>query len=286
MGYLIYRSKFYIFQPFDQNEDVPMHYRTNYNKEVKHKLSLYNYLKNTLEYKEFKNSKAKKLKANAQKGIFKDDGNIYDFDATMEYYDVRDEFEFVGIIDKELSRRKSKRPEEMKDVFKIREKRNKILEKKRGTGIPSLKGAVCATSKNKEYLENISTTLNVKIVKSDTRTQICNKVRDKMLYLEKYGTTKDKNKFTYMMIPSNHPEFQFPYNLEDRIKFLTEKLKSEIKYKLNITIKNDKVKSGANKGNTSYSVIIKSDKSLKEYEPLLSGYNAKFSNKEIVITIE
>lgn len=287
MGYLIYRSKFYIFQPFDQNEDVPMHYRTNYNKEVKHRLSLYNYLKNTLEYKEFKSNKAaKKLKSGNQKGIFKEDGNIYDFDSTMEYYDVRDEFEFVGIIDKELSRRKSKRPEEMKDVFKIREKRNKILEKKRGTGIPSLKGAVCATSKNKEYLESISKMLKVKIEKADTRTQICNKVRDMMLELEKYSTTKDKNKFTYMMIPSNHPEYPFPYNLEDRVKFISDKLRADIKYKINISVKADKAKSGSNKGKAVYIITIKSDKSLKEYESLLKEYNAKINNKETIIIVE
>ena len=38
------------------------------------------------------------------------------------------------------------------DIFKIRGKRSKILVKKRGTGIPTLKGAVCSTSKDKDYL--------------------------------------------------------------------------------------------------------------------------------------
>ena len=74
----------------------------------------------------------------------------------MDYYDDRKEFKFIGIIDKETNRRKSKRVEEIKDVFKIREKRDKVLDKKRGTGIPSLKGAVCATSKQKEYLEELA----------------------------------------------------------------------------------------------------------------------------------
>ena len=33
----------------------------------------------------------------------------YDYDSIMEYYDNRDEFKYVGIIDKESSRRKIKK---------------------------------------------------------------------------------------------------------------------------------------------------------------------------------
>ena len=51
-----------------------------------------------------------------------------------------------------------------------------------------------------------------------TRELICNELRDKMLYLEKYSTTKDGNKKTYVIVPFNHLKYQFPYNLEDRIK--------------------------------------------------------------------
>jgi len=49
----------------------------------------------------------------------------------MEYYENREEYEYVGFIDKEISRRKNKSIDEIKDVFKLREKRAKILEKKR-----------------------------------------------------------------------------------------------------------------------------------------------------------
>ena len=52
-----------------------------------------------------------------------------------------------------------------------------------------------------------------------TREYICNEIRDKLLFLEKYSTSKDGNKITYMMIPLNHPIYPFPYNLEDRIKY-------------------------------------------------------------------
>ena len=116
-------------------------------------------MKNSLEYNQLDDSK-NSMKSKT-KGLLKDDINMYDFESTMEYYDSRDEYEYVGIIDKELSRRKSKRFEEMKDVFKIREKRNKILEKKRGTGIPSFKGAVCSTAKHKDYLNKITKKLTV-----------------------------------------------------------------------------------------------------------------------------
>jgi len=60
-GYLIYRDKYYIFQPFDQNEDVPIYYRTTANTNISQKLSLYNYLKSTNIYQNLKD-KSKKNK--------------------------------------------------------------------------------------------------------------------------------------------------------------------------------------------------------------------------------
>ena len=33
-GYLIQRNKYYIFQPFNQNEDVPMYYRATFNSNI------------------------------------------------------------------------------------------------------------------------------------------------------------------------------------------------------------------------------------------------------------
>ena len=281
MGYLIYRSKYYIFQPFTQNEDVPVHYRTNYNKEVKNRLSLFNYLKNTVQYKNLNSSKTNKT--DDKKGMFKEDVAVYDFESTLEYYENRDEFDYVGIIDKELSRRKSKRFDEMKDVFKIREKRNKILEKKRGTGIPSLKGAVCSTSKNKEYLENIAKKLGINLSKSGiTRTNICDKIKEKMLELEKYGTSKAQNKFTYVMIPANHPNIPFPLNLEDRVKYISDKLKSEIKYKLKTSVSTDSKKGSA----IVYTLKFQADKPLTEYKDIVAKFGGKLNDKEIVIIVE
>jgi hypothetical protein len=282
-GYLIFRNKYYIFQPFDQNEDVPMYYRTTFDKPIVQKLSLYNYLKNTTQYQAYKGSKKKKSDEakEEQKEVA-----VYNFDEVMDYYDNRDEFKYVGIIDKEVSRRKNKQMEEVKDVFKIREKRAKILEKKRGTGIPSIKGAVCATSKNKEYLENIAKELGVEVVGNETRDDICGKIKDKMLLLEKYSRKKEGNKLTYIMVPSNHPEYRFPLNIEDNLTFTISKLKQDINIKLNIEVKTDKVKTGPQKGMSIYKIVIKDDKKLSEYESILKKHNAVKEKNEWIITLE
>lgn len=169
----------------------------------------------------------------------------YNFDEVIDYYENRDEYKFVGIIDKEENRRKNKRIDEVNDVFKIREKRDKILEKKRGTGIPSLKGAVCATSKQKEYLESLAKDLGITIKNKDvTRTDLCNNIMEKLIELEKYS--KGKNKITYIMIPNNHPKYKFPLNIEDRITYVKDSvsklLSKNIKFKENIKNKEMEIK--------------------------------------------
>lgn len=280
-GYLIYRNVHYIFQPDNLNEDVPMDYRMNFNKDLSNNLSLYNYLKNTHEYKKYQNTEVK-----SDDAIFKEETSIYDFDSIMDYYDNRKEFKYVGIIDKEVSRRKSKKLKDMKDVFKIREKRSKILEKKRGTGIPSLKGAVCSTSKDKKYLLKIAKIINAVPSKSDTRVQICDIIKNKMLELEKYGTDKKSDKLTYIMIPSNHNEYPFPYNLEDRIRYITEKLKVEIKYKINIKTTTTKISKGENKGKPSYKMVVSSKQPLKEYNTLFTKHHGTLNNNTVTFMIE
>ena len=180
--------------------------------------------------------------------------SFYNFDDTMEYYDNRNEYKYVGIIDKEINRRQSKRPDEIEDVFKIREKREKILEKKRGTGIPSFKGAVC-TSKSKEHLFDIANDLGINMKTIDSnRTSLCKVVKEKLLYLEKYST--GKNKKTYMMIPFNHPIYKFPLNLEDRCEYVKNKVN-------NILNKNIKFKENNNKNKSfdiSFTLSVVPDK--------------------------
>ena len=240
-GYLIYLDNYYLFQPFDENENVPMYYRTQYQYNYQSKLGLQNYI--SLE-------KKSDVVDDDYNDIFStntnddyDDKDIYEynFDDVMDYYDQRKEHEIVGIIDKEINRRKTKRENEVLDVFKIREPRNKILDKKRATGIPSLKGAVCATSKEKEYLEKIAKDLGIKYsTKNITRVNLCDDIMNKLIELEKYS--KGKDKITYIMIPSNHPKFLFPLNLEDRIEYIKNKVSNILNKKItfNTTIDDKK----------------------------------------------
>jgi hypothetical protein len=224
-GYLIYLDGYYLFQPFDENENVPMYYRTQYQHNYKSKLGLQNYM--TMEKM---TSEADLIESEGEDTDLKG----YSFDDVMDYYDERKENKIVGILDKDTNKAKTK---EIKDIFKIREKREKILDKKRATGIPSQKGAVCATSKQKEYLEKIAKDLDIKnIPKEITRDDLCNNIMEKLIELEKYS--KGKDKMTYIMIPSNHPKYLFPLNLEDRVEYIKNKvsniLNKKITFKENI----------------------------------------------------
>lgn len=286
-GYLIYRDEYYIFQPFDQTEDVPLYYRVNNMQDINYELSLYNYLKNSDEYKKLKNNdKHKKSDDPDVVSKMGDEVSVYNFDDTMEYYDARDEYEIVGIIDKEISRRKNKRADEIKDVFKIRPKLPKILDKKRGTGIPSLKGAVCATSKSKEYLDDTAKKLGATIKPEMTRTDVCGLIEKQMLEKEKYATTKDKNKVTYIRLPANHPQYPFPYNLEDRVKFIIDKLRSEIKHTIDINTSKETVKSGDNKGKPSYHISIKKKAQLNDYNDVFKKFGATSEKDGWLIIVE
>ena len=235
-GYIIQRDKYYIFQPFDENEDVSMFYRQNIPIEYSNLVSINNYVK-----QKFGNIKIKTIKENKQN---KDLIN-YDFTNALDYYQNRKENFIVGIIDKNFNKLASSEI----DLFKIRQPLS-FSNKKRGTGIPTLKGAVCSTSKDKEYLMNLIKKIpninknEINRIDKLTRELICNELKNKLLYLEKYSTTKDNNKVTYVMIPYNHPLYPFPYNLEDRIKYISDKINTIIGKNIDISIKkfNDPIK--------------------------------------------
>jgi hypothetical protein len=165
--------------------------------------------------------------------------NDYNFTDVFEYYDKKDEAEYVGIIDKPVARKKTV-SEELDDVFKIRQSRAKVLDKKRGTGIPSLKGAVCFSSKDKRFLLKIAKKIGLIDIPTDTRINICEAIRLRLLYLEKYSTDKDDNKKTWMIIPSNHPKYPFPLNLEDRIQYIKNGIQEKIPTNITIDIKEKK----------------------------------------------
>lgn len=280
-GYLIYIDKYYIFQPFDQNENVPMYYRASFDKKIKTSLTLYNYLRNI---EEVPVDKFKKTDMDTEEEDLMDKPVTgYDFNSVMEYYDSRDEFKYVGIIDKESSRRKAKSAEELSDVFKIRDRRPKVLIKKRSTGLSSLFGSVCATSKSKEVLEDIAKRLNIKIKQGKTRFDICDDIRDRLLFLEKYSTGKDN--MTYVMIPANHPKYPFPYNLEDRSKYMVDQIKDKIKFKINMDVKKNKTKIDGYPTMT-YSIEIVNDPNLKEFEEFLKSLGFSLAKNKWVLNVD
>ena len=238
-GYIIQRDKYYIFQPFDENEDVTMFYRQNIPLNQMNSISVKNYIKQAYGEELIKRYKDDEDDNNDEKMVG------YNFEDTLDYYNNREENFIVGIIDKNLNKLASSTD----DLFKIREAKSKKVDKKRGTGIPTFKGAVCHTAKDKPYLLKLMKKMpeisseEIDKIKKLTREEICTTLKEKLLYLEKYSTTKDGNKMTYVMIPLNHPLYPFPYNLEDRIK-------NRIKQINKIAMKNIDIKVIKNKDKT------------------------------------
>ena len=279
-GYLIQRGKYYIFQPFNENEDVPMYYRQNINLEQTNQVSLNNYIKQTFKriiYKE-ENETENKVE---QKKV-----KQYNFDDTLDYYDMREENFIVGIIDMNTNQLASSEA----DLFKIRPPRARVLDKKRATGLPTFKGAVCSTSKDKNHLMKIMEKIP-NVSKSDlervnklTRESICLEIRDKLLYLEKYSTTSDKNKMTYVMVPIDHPTYPFPYNLEDRIKYKLDKIAKFVN-----RIVEHKVVKNKNKNisyeNISYEIIIDNTKELSNFAKQFENLDFKLDKNKWVCIV-
>lgn len=274
-GYIIYRNNNYIYQPIGESENISLYYRSTNNIPLENKVSFTNYLKNLPKYNELKSQT--NISVNVQ------DNNIYDFDTNAEYYEHRAENKYVGIIDK--NNQKSKTYDQANDVFKIREKRSKILNKKREAGLPTLKGSVCFNSKDKVYINKLAHYLEIptKDMKY-TRTQVCDLIKNKLLLLEKYSTGKDK--LTYIILPSNHVLYPFPYNLEDRVEHVINELKNNIKIKIDYKKKVIKKTIGDEKGMPSYLIYFKDVPELKQYENLLNKHKAKKENGEIHILLE
>jgi hypothetical protein len=222
----------------------------------------------------------KKSKKKSKKNY---DGLVYDFESNSEYYEERNENEIVGIIDKNYNRHN----EDNEDLFKIRGQRSKILVKKRGTGIPTLKGAVCSTSKDKDYLLNLLkktpnvTKQEIDLVKRETRLNICELLKIKLLFLEKFSTKKDKNKITYVIVPSNHPNYPFPFNLEDRVDHINEKLNDITDKNVSTTVK--KYKDGIfmdkrNKDYLKYIIEFKNTKSIASHKRKIEDMGFKLDS--------
>lgn len=277
-GYLIYRKNKYIFQPFDENENLPMYYRRKNIIDISTSLNVKDYIHNKEEYINYK-----KLTQSDQGSDNLFLNNKYDFDSVQEYYDERDEFEYVGIIDQESTRKKVGTIDTIEDEFKIRQRRPKVLSKKRETGVPSFKGAVCKTAKDKDFLIKLAKKLDIKLESKIIRNDICNAIRDRMFDLEKYSTGKEK--ITYLIVPANHPSIPFPLNLEDRLKKIIDDIVKEIR----ISAKYDKIinkKQGAYPDIKYFSYTVTFDKSMDKYADVLIKAGAEKINDQYVIEID
>ncbi len=284
-GYLIYRNKFYIFQPFDKNEDLPMYYRTTFHSNLFNSLSIYNYLKTTDILSMINDDYKENIKSKTSYSI------TYNFKDTIEYYDSKIEYKYVGIVDKSTLKKRIVN-QNIPDVFKLRTKREKILVKKRGAGIPTTTGAVCENAKKKKELIDIANRLNIDLRKDDSydsRLGLCELIKYRLLYLEKYSTNDDKNKYTYFIIPINHPIYPFPFNLEDRIQYILEQIdtKIPIKYKHTIIKTNNGIFENQRDVNlTKYILNIENSKDLNKYEKILKSFLFQLDNDKWSIIIE
>jgi hypothetical protein len=261
-----------------------MYYRTNYDINADNMTSMENYL--NMKYGKIKESN---LPLEEVEKTTKD----YDIKSVNYYYSMRPENFIVGILSK--GKNSNNTAHGTKDIFKIRPPLKISGDKKRGTGIYSLTGAVCATSKDKPFLLNTIKKLKHMVslditVKLTTREDMCNNIKILLLYLEKYATTKNDNKVTYMMIPQNHTVYPFPYNLEDRIKHILQKIKEVIGREYDYVVKKEHNGSfeGINKL-PSYTIEIKTDKYIKEHiKELEKLFNIVESehNKDYIIVVE
>ena len=283
-GYLIYRQRYYIFQPFDENEELPMYYRQNYRPSIVNKLSIEDYLQSTTDYKSFETNFQEEAEKEEDKTTESPSRKVYDFTSIQEYYDSREEYDYVGIIDQSRVRRKTD-IDVIQDEFKIRQQRPKVLTKKREVGVPSFKGSVCSTSKDKQLLINISKKLNIDTKNSTTRLDICDIIRNKLFDLEKYSTTKDKNKKTYLIIPANHPTIPFPLNLEDRTKHILNDIQKQSRTIVSPKIIVTPLKNGQFKDIKYVSYRLEFDKSMDRFGDILSNFGAKKVGNQWILTI-
>jgi len=268
-GYLIKRNEFFIFQPFNEDENITMYYRQTLDIIDNNQISIENYVKYNYNYVDDNNDKKNNT----------DNFDIeYNFDDVLEYYNKREENFIVGIIDKN----KNKLAYDNNDLFKIRPNIEKISTKKRGTGIYSLKGAVCTTTKDKNSLIKLYNKLSdEKIEKNLTKESLCENIKNRLLYLEKYSTSKDGNKKTYMIIPFNHPIYEFPYNLEDRIKHIIKQLNKFIDINLNITVKKEK----DSNNNIFYILLFENNKNIDKKKEYLIENKFELKNNNWIKTI-
>lgn len=274
-GYLIYVDRYYIFQPFDENENLPIHYRQTYRPQIINKITLKDYMSNTKEWSKVVSTDSKSHKSS---------NPIFEYD--IEYYETKPEYIYVGTIDYEYKRKDGNYDDNssLADEFKIRISRPKVSSRKRETGIPSFKGAVCRNAKDKEELLSIAKKIGINTTnRGILRTDICKLINDRLYDLEKYSTITDSNKFTYLIVPSNHPTIPHPLNLEDRIKSLIDIIEKIYRTRLDYTLDSTIVKGDySDITYRKYTLTINEQIDISE---ALTGYDYKRDKNKWIVTI-
>ena len=260
-GYLIYVNKYYIFQPFGMSEKEMMKYKTTQSLNINNEIGLYEFMKfNNMIDIHIKN------KENYVK---------YDFETYKSYYLNRKEYAYVGIIDKEPNKKKSKQESELKDIFKLRKKITINTSKKRESGLQTYNGSVCFNSYTMDEIKKVFQNLKIPFNPKLSRIELCNQVRDKLYELEKYST----DGLTYLIIPSNHPVIPFPLNLKDRIEFIKQQIIKKCENAIiNISSKVDNKKK-------IYIITIKKSKEIENNEEYITelGFVKNKDSYELIV---
>ena len=89
-----------------------------------------------------------------------------------------------------------------------------------------------------------------------------------------------------MIIPKNHPTYEFPYNLSDKIEHIINLLNKEINFKFDYKIEENVIKKHSMYVERTYKIIISNSKELKEYSNILKNNKAILIKDKWVITIK
>jgi superfamily II DNA or RNA helicase len=272
-GYLIYRNKYYIFQPFDEDEDAPMHYRSAKNVHIVNEIRLDKYIEK--KYSKLLDEIGTETKTSKKAAI-------YDFETVRPYYASRPENDWVGAIDAGKDKLGNALGH---DEFKIRQKSKDDKNRKRGTGITSFLGAVCKVAKEKRELHAILKSLGLSTDET-SRDIMCTTIQNKLMMLEKYSTGKDRK--TYMIVPFNHPTLKFPLNLQDRSEMVVEQIKQKMEEndikKVDVFVSKESIKEP--KGAFKYVLKVDAKKAKAIGEYLEKEHGAKLGKSDYVIVIE
>jgi len=192
-GYLIYRDNYYIYQPFNKNEDISLNERANYKNIINTNNKTINDFLNYINFKDIKNTST----------------NINEiYNETLKYYSNKKNYSYIGYINIINGI----------EVFKIIKSSN--YDKNN-----IFNGINCNSLDKKELFEIIKFLKIDSDIKKNSKTNLCSIIKNKLFELEKFSSLKNNNKYTYLIIPKNLSNYPFPLNIEDRINYINNDIK-------------------------------------------------------------